>query len=432
MLLMLGFLLNAVYVFRIVPLGKNETYLLEAKYSNQKPQTFINTDSSEYITLAINLKNGKGFVYPFENPHLTAMRMPGFPLYLSLVFSLFGIKISVALLFQCLLLTGVFGICYILTRMMFSDTIALISLAVMILWPNLKFYGCAYLGSETLASLMFYVFLLCILKGDNALYEWRWLAAGVIFLGGAIYTRPEFLLFIPFLGFWLIRHYRTNWRSLLFMLMIIIVMLAPWTIRNFYIFNKFIPASTVAGVTLEGSYNTKTVRDNPGGWDSPGDISEGMSVDKEDAKYEVYLNELRTQRAFKYLKQLNISGQVRLIFWKLFRLWFPAQRLIRTESNTINLKKALTELGSILQEPVYLSNILMTLVFFPIYLLFWIGLIKSFNNFRKNELLIYFFLYINLIAILFWGSLRYRFVFEPFIIVFGCAILLDYIRKRRG
>ena len=179
-LLISGFLLNVVYSLWIAPLGRHETFVLETEYTGEEPQDYFFGDAPQYISLAINLKEGKGFVYPLVEPRPTTQRMPGFPLFLSWIFSIFGARISIALLFQCLLLVGIFWVNYLLARMLFSDAVAYVSLIVMLLWPNLKFYGCAYLGSETLAILLFQTFIFCLLKGEKVHPPWRWFVFGIV------------------------------------------------------------------------------------------------------------------------------------------------------------------------------------------------------------------------------------------------------------
>ncbi|MDD5679786.1 MAG: glycosyltransferase family 39 protein [Candidatus Omnitrophica bacterium] len=422
-LLALGLSLNVVYTFWIVPLGRNDTFILETKYSGEKPQVFINADSREYITMAINLKNGKGLAYPLENPLPTAYRMPGFPILLSWIFMLFGTKISVALFFQCILLTGIFGMGYLLARMFFTKSVALASLGVMTVWPNLKFYGCAYLGSETLSTFLFYAFLLCVFKWEKHKFFLGWLCAGILFLGGAIYSRPDFILFIPFFIIWLARHHRAKWRAAFFAGITIMFMLAPWAIRNFYVFNKFIPTTTGLGVVLEGCYNPDTLRDNPGGWRGEDSAKKPNSECGKNNNDEISLNKFHMQRGMEYLERLDVSDWPRLLFWKLARLWFPAQRFVRTESGVISLKHTITNFKVFLSKPYYAINGLLIVLCLPIYILFWVRFFLCLSNFRSNELLIYFFVFVNLIAILFWGSLRFRFVFEPFIVIFGCSML---------
>lgn len=427
LILIAGFLLNMVYSLWVAPLGNNETFVLETKYSGQGPQTYFFGDAPDYISLAINLKNGKGVAYPFEDPRPTAIRMPGFPLFLSWIFFFFGTRISIALLFQCLLLAGIFGIGYLLAKMFFSTKVARISLAVMLLWPNLKFYGCAYLGSETLAAFLFLIFIFCIIKGERAGSSWKWLAIGTVFFGGTIYTRPEFLIFTPFVCIWIVRHYHTRWRAAFTVLAMLILMLAPWTIRNFLIFDRFIPTTTGTGIVLAGSYNPKTIRDNPGGWDHIKiEIFQADGKTKDELKSDEFLKKY----ALGYIKQLNASQVTRLMFWKFLRTWLPAQRLIREQTGMINLKKKLTDPASILSSPQFFINILFTLFCLPVYFLFWVQLFRSYRDFRRRELLIYIFMFINLLVLLSFGSLRYRFMFEPIIVIFGCSLLFDRVRKK--
>jgi 4-amino-4-deoxy-L-arabinose transferase-like glycosyltransferase len=427
LLLIIGFLLNAAYSLYIAPLGNNENFVLETKYSGQKPQAYFFGDAPDYVSLAINLKNGKGFSYPFDDPQLTARRMPGFPLLLSWIFFFFGTKISIALLFQCLLLTGIFGVSYLLAQEIFSEKIARAGLLLMLFWPNMKFYGCSYLGADTLAVLLFLVFIFCLIKGEKAGTSWKWLTMGTVCFGSAVYAKPEFLIFMPFACIWIFRHYCARLRAALVVPIIIILMLAPWTIRNFLIFDKFIPTTTGAGAALAGSYNPGTISNNPGGWDQVKIESSHAGGNVNDEFYE---DQTLKKYALENIKQLNTAQAGKIVFWKFLRLWAPVQRLLREQAGMINLKSVLMDPLVILRNPYFFINIVFTVLFLPIYFLFWMQLFRSFRSFRKKELLIYLFLFVNLLAVVAWGSLRFRFVFEPIIIIFGCSLLFDRIKPR--
>jgi len=422
LILTAGFILNLLYAFTISPLGNHKTFILESQYSAREPQTFIHADAKEYIGLAINLKQGKGFAYPLENPEATARRMPGFPFFLSVIFRVFGTNLSLALGFQCLLLVGVFGAAYLLSIRFFSPRAAVASLIAMVLWPNLKFYGCAYLGPETLAGLFFFCFLLSLLKGEQEGSSRKWLAIGILLLGGAIYTRAELVAFLPFVCFWLVRHYDRPWRAVCLTCFILCLLLMPWSVRNFLVFKKFVPTTTQMGEVLLGSYNPEILDSNPGAWESP---KMKLRQSTQGAAQEVELDQLKREYALECIRKLDTLQAARLLGWKMLRLWFPGQRFLRSEEGVVSLKGLLTDPKAAFSTPFFLSNFVATAICFPVYCLFWIGLFKSFRDFRSREFLVYVFLFVNLIAILFWGSLRYRFIFEPIMIVLGCSVMVN-------
>jgi len=84
--------------------------------------------------------------------------------------------------------------------------------------------------------------------------KWLWLWLGLA-LGMTVLFRQVFLLFIPVLSMWLLwRSYRYQGRAVLPMLgvlfgagAVVILMILPWTIRNYRAFNTFVLLNTNAG-----------------------------------------------------------------------------------------------------------------------------------------------------------------------------------------
>jgi hypothetical protein len=94
--------------------------------------------------------------------------------------------------------------------------------------------------------------------------------------------------------------------------------------------------------------------------------------------------------------------------------------VFRTNKGVVNIKSLFA--GKNISDMSMLAgvNILFALVFLPFYILFWLGLYKLVREGQITSLVIMLFLYMNIIALLFWGSLRLRFVFEPVIIIVAC------------
>jgi hypothetical protein len=412
------FILNIFYSFCISPYGTHQTFGLAPKYTGRDYQEYIHADARQYIHMGMNIANGKGISASMEESHPTAIRMPGYPAYLAGIFRAFGINLKVALMFQCFLLTVFIYISYLLAKGLFSEKVAFSSLLVLGLCPNLKFYGCAYLGSETLAGIVFMGSLYVFIKDSkNAVELRRRTIWGSMLFALSVFTRPDFIFFLPFFIIWLLKERRYQIRTIVILLVVLLFTIAPWTLRNYKVFNCFVPFTTGLGDSLAGSYNPQTVRSNPGGWDSLD--FDNFAIDLEN-KNEAVRSKLKTQYAVKQIRSLN-SGQItKLMVCKLIRLWFPAQRVFRTNKGVVNIKSLFA--GKNISDMSMLAgvNILFALVFLPFYILFWLGLYKLVREGQITSLVIMLFLYMNIIALLFWGSLRLRFVFEPVIIIVAC------------
>jgi hypothetical protein len=206
------------------------------------------------------------------------------------------------------------------------------------------------------------------------------------------------------------------------------VLLSPWVIRNYLAFHSFVPFTTGMGRVLIGSYNDDTVKNNPGGWNEY--TLEGLRASRKRIN-EVEEDALKRKQGMLFLRNVTIHQWVELITWKFLRLWFPAQRVIRSQEEIVNLKKVFSEGRSILRQRGFLINIAATLLFLPVYLFFWVELVRRMRGPHFNELVLLLFIYVNMIALVFWGSLRFRYVFEPMIIILGCSFIVDQLLSRK-
>ena len=191
-------------------------------------------------------------------PHPTLIRLPGYPLFLGLCFSIFGWQNYTAVmlvqtlidLLTCLLITG-------LAARLFSRRPALIALWLSALCPFTAGYVAAPL-SETLT-------LFCIALAFYALHRWSaasrglnlWLLPLTFALAYALLLRPEQGLLaaaiLPAMLWIALRHPAptaiTEYRStplrsaallpILLVLLGTLLPLAPWTLRNWHTFHIF-------------------------------------------------------------------------------------------------------------------------------------------------------------------------------------------------
>ena len=90
---------------------------------------------------------------------------------------------------------------------------------------------------------------------DAARSTWAWLLPGVL-LGATALTRPEYLMFAGILGLVVLvkmardRGIKLGVASLALFVGAFVLVLAPWTIRNFVVLDKFVPVTTGGGKAL--------------------------------------------------------------------------------------------------------------------------------------------------------------------------------------
>ena len=207
-------------------------------------------DSLTYATLAKNLL--VHHAYALDNPfQLTLIRMPGYPLFMAAVFSIFGMMnyeavCRVQVFFDmgtCLLLAG-------FVRDHVSRRAALITLWIACLCPFTANYAAVPL-TECLS--VFFVALGMFAAGRlvhainaRAGRHGVWLLLTVAALVGAISMRPDGTLLAAVIlpGIWWYTRKsssKAGMRTALACGLLTILPLVPWTIRNYRVFRVFQP-----------------------------------------------------------------------------------------------------------------------------------------------------------------------------------------------
>ncbi len=207
-------------------------------------------DSLEYATLAKNLL--VHHAYALDNPyHLTLIRMPGYPAFMAVVFSIFGMNNYEAVCWvqafidmgTCLLLAG-------FVRDHVSRRAALITLWIACLCPFTANFAAIPL-TECLSIFLVALGMFAagrLVQAINAHAGRRrvWLLLTTAALVGAVSMRPDGTLLaaaiIPGI-WWYTRksNSKAGLRSALACGLLTILPLVPWTIRNYGVYHVFQP-----------------------------------------------------------------------------------------------------------------------------------------------------------------------------------------------
>jgi len=208
-------------------------------------------DAVQYDTIGFNLASGRGFSLETLAPFTPTMyREPGYPMFLGMIYVVFGHNIQIVLFAQMLLHATTAVLVYYITRDMFTEKAAFFSGLAVALFPTLANMS-AYILSET-----FFTFFLCLGLWcySHALKKRKvgwFVISGIVF--GAMTLTKTAALFLP-LGFVLATILmalagRLGTKRLLACLTIFLLsfslFVSTWAVRNKALFNK-------ASLTLRG------------------------------------------------------------------------------------------------------------------------------------------------------------------------------------
>jgi hypothetical protein len=241
------------------------------------------TDAANFDMIANSLAHGHGFGQAVVPPATgsSAYRGPVYPLVLSVPYLLFGHSWTVGRLEQAVIGTALVLMIGVVATQLFSRRVGLVTMAIAAVYPTLILYGTS-LNMEPLLALLSLSAVAAALQHRRAPHGLRWpLVAGVL-VGLALDTRElGAVVILPVLWLlWTARSasasasasapadrgssHRWSRRALAApaaALVIMVVVLVPWTARNEVALHAFVPLSTSTGYTLAGTYNPTSSSD---------------------------------------------------------------------------------------------------------------------------------------------------------------------------
>ncbi|MBM3674531.1 MAG: hypothetical protein FJW88_06165 [Actinobacteria bacterium] len=225
------------------------------------PQVPALGDASAYHLLANNLADGLGYIRPFDRSMLhldvpTAEYPPLFPFVLGIVARLGVRSVEGQRLAMGVAGSGTVVLVAYLGRRLAGDAVGIVAALLAAVYPML-FLADATLMSETLFAFLVTAALLLAYAVHDRPSAWRWAALGVV-LGLATLTRAEaatlaLLLVVPLaVGATSLAAARRVGMAALAMGLVVLVV-APWSIRNWRTFDAFVPVSNNIGTALAGA-----------------------------------------------------------------------------------------------------------------------------------------------------------------------------------
>ena len=201
--------------------------------------SILYADANEYDQIAKNILKGY-FSLDADHKIITMKREPLYPLFISIIYYIFGEKLFWIQFFQTFIFILTCIITYLFARDYFGRKIAIISAILISCLPTLANYS-VYLLTENLFTLLLVLFLylfVTALKKNSLLF---FLISGFI-LGLSALTKAimvPFVFFIFILIFFLKKKLDISIVNIFIFLFIFIITISPWSYRNYKFFNTF-------------------------------------------------------------------------------------------------------------------------------------------------------------------------------------------------
>jgi 4-amino-4-deoxy-L-arabinose transferase-like glycosyltransferase len=210
---------------------------------------------------------------------------------------------------QALIGTLIVGLIGVVAAQLWGRRASLVSMGLAAIYLPLILVGGSVMSEPLFAALMLGA-LAAALAHRGSAHRMRWALLAGLLAGLAILTRANAgVLLLPLaIAVWDLRP-RFSARSLVApvaLVLVAIVAVSPWTIRNAKVFHSFIPVSTQAGSALAGTYNDQAAhdRENPASWRALFHIPEYQALHNRRGEIpEPVLEQMLRKRALRYVRE---------------------------------------------------------------------------------------------------------------------------------
>lgn len=375
--------------------------LLAVIEKKEQGQLVLLSDDKQYDNIAVNIISGNGFSEIAGQKVPTAVRTPIYPLFLACIYLFFGHNYTMVQIVQAFLGAILCILIFYISELIYHDKKISIIASVLVAIYKPFIWGFNYYGGPTcLLSEYMYMFIigLAILALFSFMKEKNiklGILAGVS-MGLAILTRPEFSLFPILLIFYLFYTSRVSIKELVkkyfvFYLSIILT-LTPWAVRNYIMFGKFIPLSNFSGYMFWQGHNPAA----KGGWGRVKDLEIIVNEMQNIPEYE--RNRIYFRKGADYLiEELRKDPKKvsKLFIKKILVHWAPFEE------------------GFAKFNPYYAFILLFGAI----------GILFFRRHNVMEDILIIILLTTTLTAFMIFGDPRYRYPFEPYLIIFAALTL---------
>ena len=207
------------------------------------------SDFESYLSAAHRINDGLS---------LQLRQSPGYPIFLSIFLRLYDGLVTIWLLNAVLGAMGV-GLTYLITHELWQDQgISAISAWIVALYPDLIVYA-GIPASENLVIPLVLGIVLILVRGGSRDDKARWVSAGLL-LGCAFLVRGMLLGVLALFLIWIWqdvheRRWRVSLMPCALLVLSTVLVVSPWTLRNWRAYHAFIPVTTQLGLGLWGGNN---------------------------------------------------------------------------------------------------------------------------------------------------------------------------------
>ena len=360
-------------------------------------------DAYIYDRLAMSIAQGEGYVNDDGTAH--SLYPPLYPFFLSIIYGFFGHSYAAVRIVQSII--GAFSciLIYSIGKKAIGAAVGGIAALVSIFYlPFVKSAG--LLLTELIFTFLLLLVIFYLLKIREGPRFKNYVILGFL-LGISLLTRSVTMLFpifmLPVFIYLKDHDHSERLKKYAIILLFFGLSITPWIIRNYIIYQKFIPASTQGGFAFYSSY---CPRDGIFGMNASSD--DPIVIEANKISSPVSRSNFMFKKTFKFIAD-NPKKVLKLEFKKILYYWAPFDWEI-VGGRWFNL--------------VYVTM----LPFFAL------GFILALKQFRKNYIILLPIVYFQIMVLIFYGSPRFRLPVEPYLFIvaaYGILQCYGYVFAKR-
>jgi len=360
----------------------------------------------EYGEITKNILHGNGYsLFYMENSELqhqfkedinpakSAYMPPGYVFFLLPFMYLNDIAVRNVLiyLFHILFASIVIYLVYLLTKKIFNERTAIVAAIISALLPEF-IYAVLSFSPTVIYHLLVLSILIIFLNFEKIKFRYLYIA---FLIALTIYFRSEFVLFfLMIVLFFLLKKQYIISTKLFF---IVLILILPWSIRNYLVFEKVVPLSTSFGLNLYRGNNAEGI----GSWGEDETEAKISMLGMDNLELEV--NKIYQSKAVEFF-QANPDQVIKNAFVKLYYFWVYYPNEQRSA------------------HPVYLIPSIFLLLFF-LY-----GIVVSYD-WKKHHFTYMFLIFSTIVVVIFFPMARYQTMMKIAMIPFasyGISKIVDF------
>jgi 4-amino-4-deoxy-L-arabinose transferase-like glycosyltransferase len=378
---------------------------------------YLNTYGYNNAMVAANVALGKGFSLRdislgigWNDSKPTALVPPGYVYFIALMFHIFGIysvKAAIAIeVFQSLTDAFTCVIFYHLGKR-FDEKVGLLASIGFALYPAAVFFSVMRIGPAPVVVLLLAIIMLYLLRIQEHQRYVDAIACGLL-MGINALLEPTVILFYVlgcvWLFYWSMLARSAALKNSLVMGLVCIVCLLPWTIRNFLVFDTFVPIKAALGRNLlEGNspYSTGVIHNHD--YAKAFSPEEFKRLEKLDA---VSIDKAMLEKAVFFIKA-DPKGFIRSTLKRIYYFWSFTDPYRETSYDSLRI-----------------------VTYGPVFILAIIGIFLAKKKLQQTSLLLSLFLSYPLTYYIAHVSInRYRYIVEPFLIILSSYTVINLYKK---